>query len=603
VVFGLRATELNTLTKEMPSIKESLLQILSYRLKQNLLSIPFFAKLQKQLEKKKEFKMMGAFDLLSTLFELESVPGKHNVFSFGDAADKFYVICEGCVRISSTDGDGNDVMLSMLKKNDVFGEIALLEHTKRTATARAFEPVLMLSITKAKFDRLFEVFPEFETALKPFVSHRTANTLKKVKAFTKLTKDKMETLGGLMEFRDYPKDSVIEKEGKYSASLYVIVSGSVRAVTMHQGKETLLSTTEGGGVLGEMALLTGTARSATLIAAVNTQCLCLPVDKFRRFLPFAPELMDDLVSLSQIRRSRSVEVNAETALAIPDIDQDIDNKLYLYSLLRNHHDTVLFRSVGEMAGGNTVEALVSENEEMRILNQRKRGRIDELKNRMRQLTNQIEHGGLGAMDLALSLESGLLKDQEEKKREEGDGEELKSKGQHGKLQRRNSWTSNTQYEQHKEDIVRILRETFQKRLETRKNDGDLSEALERNNRKVASDRGGLRSLGNSPKISPKIRKRQLSLRQQRGAESVAGGIDIDIGDYRGNTQSPSKALGQHFDQFSAAASTRHIVEEGEESPRRGSRSNSRNNSRKGTPNNSRPNSQERRSSGRSSGRE
>jgi CRP-like cAMP-binding protein len=162
---------------------------------------------------------MGAFDLLSTLFEVESIPGKQNIFSVGDEAKKFYVICEGCVRISSIDGDGNDFMLSMLKKNDVFGEIALLEHTNRTATARAFEPVLVLSITKAKFDRLFEVFPEFESVLKPFVAHRTANTLKKVKAFTKLTVDKMEVLGGLMEFRDYEKGRVIELEGEYSASL------------------------------------------------------------------------------------------------------------------------------------------------------------------------------------------------------------------------------------------------------------------------------------------------------------------------------------------------------------------------------------------------
>jgi len=46
IVFGLRSHELQRLAVTNPAIKESLLQILSYRLKQNLLSIPFFAKLQ-----------------------------------------------------------------------------------------------------------------------------------------------------------------------------------------------------------------------------------------------------------------------------------------------------------------------------------------------------------------------------------------------------------------------------------------------------------------------------------------------------------------------------------------------------------------------------
>ena len=53
---------------------------MSYRLKQNLLAIPFFARLKKLLETKKTFKMLGAFDLLSTLFEMESLNDKETLF-------------------------------------------------------------------------------------------------------------------------------------------------------------------------------------------------------------------------------------------------------------------------------------------------------------------------------------------------------------------------------------------------------------------------------------------------------------------------------------------------------------------------------------------
>ena len=393
--------------------------------------------MQSQLERKKEFKMMGAFDLLSTLFEVESIDNKQTIFNVNDIGDKFYVICEGCVRISSIDGDGNDFMLSMLKKNDVFGEIALLEHTKRTATARAFEPVLLLSITKTKFDRLFEVFPDFEKILKPFVATRTANTLNKVKAFTKLSRDKLEILGALMEFEHYDDGEVIEHEGQMDASVYVIVQGAVEAQTM----STVLSVTEGGGVVGEMALLTGTARTATLTSRGHSQLLILPGEKFRRFLPFAPEIMDDLIKLGQSRRKRSVEVNAENSLVIPDIDNDIDNKLYLYSLLRNHHDAVIYSGPASNAGSD-VNTVLKVNDELRIINQRKRVRIDELRNRMRQLTNQIEHGGMGTIDIMLTMQTAGSKPKQTSVESEA-----KTTTPVHQMKRRKSWTSNTEYEQ------------------------------------------------------------------------------------------------------------------------------------------------------------
>ena len=63
-VFGLHSRELQQLAIQLPEVKESLLDTVSHRLKQNLLAIPFFSQLQHQLEKKKMFKVLGAFDLL-----------------------------------------------------------------------------------------------------------------------------------------------------------------------------------------------------------------------------------------------------------------------------------------------------------------------------------------------------------------------------------------------------------------------------------------------------------------------------------------------------------------------------------------------------------
>ena len=92
--LALTSKDLQLLTDESPEVRESLLHTVSLRLKQNLLAIPIFAQMKETLEQKKYFKLLGAFDLLSTLFELESVKAKELIFNEGDAGDKFYVVCE-----------------------------------------------------------------------------------------------------------------------------------------------------------------------------------------------------------------------------------------------------------------------------------------------------------------------------------------------------------------------------------------------------------------------------------------------------------------------------------------------------------------------------
>ena len=78
------------------------------------------------------------------------------------------------------------MLLAMLTRNDWFGEIALLEDTRRTATAKAFEGSLVLSITREKFNQFLKVVPHFRDIVAPSLQRRTANTLKTVEFFKDL---------------------------------------------------------------------------------------------------------------------------------------------------------------------------------------------------------------------------------------------------------------------------------------------------------------------------------------------------------------------------------------------------------------------------------
>ena len=64
----------------------------------------------------------------------------------------------------------------------------------------------------------------------------------------------METLGGMMEFQDFEAGTILEEEGKYNAGLYIIIWGTINAMTKKEGddKLKLLSVMGEGSVMGEV---------------------------------------------------------------------------------------------------------------------------------------------------------------------------------------------------------------------------------------------------------------------------------------------------------------------------------------------------------------
>ena len=223
-VLALGRKELEELAETFPDVKDSLLRTAGLRLKQNLLAIPIFMQMQMLLEREK-------YDLLSTLFEVQSVASREVLFSEGDVGDRFYIVCEGCIRISSrTMSEGKHVTLAMLTKNAVFGEIALLEETTRTATATAFEPSLLLSISREKFQGLLAVFPTLGEVMVPILKERTCKLLKKIPFFENLSTEKRNCIGEMLAYVSFVKGMKIFSEGDASNGMYIIIEGNVRPI-------------------------------------------------------------------------------------------------------------------------------------------------------------------------------------------------------------------------------------------------------------------------------------------------------------------------------------------------------------------------------------
>ncbi len=76
-----------------------------------------------------------------TMCKQISFQSGQKIFSEGDIADNFFLVLSGEVSISI---GGNEV--SILRAGQIFGEMALLEHIPRTATALAREKTALFAI-------------------------------------------------------------------------------------------------------------------------------------------------------------------------------------------------------------------------------------------------------------------------------------------------------------------------------------------------------------------------------------------------------------------------------------------------------------------------
>jgi CRP-like cAMP-binding protein len=71
----------------------------------------------------------------------------------GAPADKFFIIVDGEVTVLRDSGQG-EVPVATLGRGQFFGEIAILQDTPRTATARATSPVTLLTMDRSIFRSL-----------------------------------------------------------------------------------------------------------------------------------------------------------------------------------------------------------------------------------------------------------------------------------------------------------------------------------------------------------------------------------------------------------------------------------------------------------------
>ncbi|MCK5376745.1 MAG: Crp/Fnr family transcriptional regulator [Acidobacteria bacterium] len=109
---------------------------------------------------------------VTALAQTRSVLRDTTIFNEGDTADAIFVVVNGRVKIVTTSTDGKEFILTVLGAGQVFGEMALLEETTRSASVVTITAVELLVLARKDFDHLLNTSPGISRKLMAILSRR-----------------------------------------------------------------------------------------------------------------------------------------------------------------------------------------------------------------------------------------------------------------------------------------------------------------------------------------------------------------------------------------------------------------------------------------------
>lgn len=136
-----------------------------------------------------------------------------------------------------------------------------------------------------------------------------ADLLTDVGLFSKCTKRERQTIARHAQTADLPAGVDLVREGEPGDALFIILEGE--AAVHHDGAE--VARVGPGSYFGELAILDGAPRSATVVAATDVKVAVLGIRMFRTLLREFPDLAEQLlVGLASELRKANAALQAGT---------------------------------------------------------------------------------------------------------------------------------------------------------------------------------------------------------------------------------------------------------------------------------------------------
>lgn len=142
-----------------------------------------------------------------------------------------------------------------------------------------------------------------------------AETLAKLPLFVGFTQADTEQLARGAHIRSFPAGDAIVRQGDLDASMFIVTGGKAKVVLHAPGGTVEIATIGRGDVIGEISLLTGSARTATVTAIEPLTTIEIDKPNFTAVVGGRKELLEHLASVVEQRRAELDYIKQEAERA------------------------------------------------------------------------------------------------------------------------------------------------------------------------------------------------------------------------------------------------------------------------------------------------
>lgn len=226
------------------------------------------------------------------------------IFRRNEPGSSMFAIAEGSVAVEVSPHDPSITV--PIEQGLIFGEVGLISGRRRGATVRAAEPVIALELSRTAALKLLATSPGAARAVAAISIERQL-----LQMFgSGLTREDVAPLVASAEVMQARAGQVIVTEGADDKDIFIIRRGSMIVEKEIGGKPVFLSYLPAGSYFGEMAVIDGSARTATVKAAIKSEVIRLPGDGFLALLDKNPALREKALADMAGRRATNAFIES-----------------------------------------------------------------------------------------------------------------------------------------------------------------------------------------------------------------------------------------------------------------------------------------------------
>jgi cGMP-dependent protein kinase 2 len=207
------------------------------------------------------------------------------IFERNDPGSSLFSIASGSVlvEVSATDSS----ITVPIGTGSIFGEVGLISGRRRGATIRAAEDSICVEVSRSAALKLQASVPAAKRAIERISTERQL-----LQMFgSGLTSQDLTEVLDTYEIQTISAGKPVISEGDEGNDIYVIRQGSMVVEKKIGGKDVFLNYLPAGSYVGEMALIAGGRRTASVRAAVKSEVIKLDGAAFKALLDKKPQLL------------------------------------------------------------------------------------------------------------------------------------------------------------------------------------------------------------------------------------------------------------------------------------------------------------------------